>query len=447
MLFVPPRDDKTPPLSVAQFVAQIQTSVRGIKRARIEGDIGRVNCRNGHSYFELADASAKVNCIAWAGSCVDVPSSGGRFVADVQRLDFYARHGTLSAHVSALERVEAEARRGVELRQLTEQLRGEGVLTRPRLVLPEIPTQVRLITAAGSGGAQDMLEGVQRRWPGLRVTLIDTSVQGDDAPRRIAAAFDVAAALLPPPDVVVCGRGGGSDADLDCFNDERVARAFLCDRIPTVSAVGHETAHPIADLVADVRAKTPTDAIVRVLHHTRADCEDALRRLRAALDDARSRTCERLGARLGGDREVVTRVARACVEREVRRLQRAREALQATLRHRMSTARQTPARLRAALAAALRASTAARAGALRGLAAQLDARTASALQLASSRLAAQRRALDAFSAAPTMHRGFALLQRRDEQGGVATLRDLTSVTPGETLRVRMRDGFIDVVVK
>src|SRR4029450_8561446 len=131
--------------------------------------------------------------------------------------------------------------------------------------LPAFPRQVAFVTSPTGAAVRDFLEVLRRRWRGVDVLIIPARVQGDGAAQEIVAGIRLANRLSPPPDVLVVGRGGGSLEDLWAFNEESVVRAIAASRIPTVSAVGHEIDVTLADLAADVRALTPSEAAERVI--------------------------------------------------------------------------------------------------------------------------------------------------------------------------------------
>src|SRR5207248_1387826 len=130
--------------------------------------------------------------------------------------------------------------------------------------LPCCPRRVALVTSPTGAAVRDMLEILNRRWPALEVWVCPVPVQGDGAAPKIAEAI-ARLNTLPDIDVMIVGRGGGSLEDLWPFNEEVVADAIHASRIPVVSGVGHETDLTIADLVADVRALTPSEAAERVV--------------------------------------------------------------------------------------------------------------------------------------------------------------------------------------
>ena len=149
--------------------------------------------------------------------------------------------------------------------RLKEQLAAEGLFDPiHKKPLPKFPQKIGLITSATGAAIRDILRMLQKRYPAVEVLLFPTFVQGDDAAAEIAHAI-ACMNHLPGIDLLIVGRGGGSIEDLWAFNEEVVARALFASRIPTISAVGHETDFTIADLVADHRAPTPSAAVEHVV--------------------------------------------------------------------------------------------------------------------------------------------------------------------------------------
>jgi exodeoxyribonuclease VII large subunit len=155
--------------------------------------------------------------------------------------------------------------------------------------LPRFPRRVAFVTSPTGAAVRDFLEVLRRRAGTIDVLIVPTRVQGDGAAAEIAQAIAQVNRLRDPPDVLVVGRGGGSLEDLWCFNEEPVVRAIAASRIPTISAVGHEIDITLADLAADVRALTPSEAAERV-----APAADELRQL---LLDRRGRLVQALHRR------------------------------------------------------------------------------------------------------------------------------------------------------
>ena len=139
--------------------------------------------------------------------------------------------------------------------------------------LPLIPKHIAIITGTGSAALSDMNRLIDNRWPGLRRTVIGVLVQGRNAAEEIVRGISIARKLSqpdiakkrghPPVDVIIVGRGGGSPEDLWAFNLEPVARAIIATETPIISAIGHESDLLVSDMVADVRASTPSNAIER----------------------------------------------------------------------------------------------------------------------------------------------------------------------------------------
>tara|TARA_B110000046_G_scaffold164046_1_gene179352 strand:+ start:3213 stop:4628 length:1416 start_codon:yes stop_codon:yes gene_type:complete len=258
-----PRPPAPQCLTVRDLASRVSLSLNTVPAMRVRGTIGKVTTTSkGHRYFELSDAHARVSCVAWHGSVATGHVVSGAADVDVARVDFYAPFGRCQAVVqSAHALAGGQCLKSEALRALND----AGFVSRARLPLPEVVQHLCLITSSGSAAAGDLLSGIEQRWPGLRTTLIHASVQGADAPAQLAAAFATARALSPSPDVIVCGRGGGSESDLSAFDNELVARCFVGVDAATVSAVGHEHDHVLTDAVADVRAKTPTAAIEIVI--------------------------------------------------------------------------------------------------------------------------------------------------------------------------------------
>jgi exodeoxyribonuclease VII large subunit len=144
---------------------------------------------------------------------------------------------------------------------LAQKLEAEGLFSPDRKrLLPPLPESIGLITAADSAAAADFIKIINERWGGLDITLADSLVQGEQAPVQLISAIEHFNQLPTPPDVIVMIRGGGSPEDLAAFSDERVVRAVAASRVPTIVAIGHEIDISLAELAADARASTPTNA-------------------------------------------------------------------------------------------------------------------------------------------------------------------------------------------
>jgi len=236
----------------------------------VEGQVTQLNHRTGSPVVFLtlrdpaADVSIAVRCGAdLLGRVMPAVVAGSRVVV-LARPEFYLNRGTLSLNASDLRHVgigELLAR----LERLKQVLAAEGLFAADRkLPVPFLPAAVGLVCGRGSAAEHDVLENAARRWPAVSFTVKNVPVQGPHAvPEVISAlrALDGTAEV----DVIIIARGGGSVEDLLPFSDEALIRAVAACRTPVVSAIGHEQDSPLLDLVADVRASTPTDAAKRVV--------------------------------------------------------------------------------------------------------------------------------------------------------------------------------------
>ena len=217
--------------------------------------------RNGHWYFSLRGEDAQLKCVAWSRERrrIPAPPDDGMQIVALGQLTVYPARGEMQFSVT---RMEAEGdglwRKALELTRA--RLDADGLLHPSRKrALPRHPRRVAVITSRDGAALRDVFAVVQRRCPAVEVVLVPAVVQGDSAPESLCFALDQVA-RWGDADVVIIGRGGGAREDLWAFNDERVARALATCPIPTISAVGHEIDMSICDLVADLRAPTPSAA-------------------------------------------------------------------------------------------------------------------------------------------------------------------------------------------
>ena len=202
-------------------------------------------------------------------------------------VELYQPRGTLQLIVRSMQPVGIGPLE-LAFRQLQEKLAAEGLFAPERKrPLPAVPRRIALITSPTGAAVRDMLQVLARRWPALEIVLLPVAVQGAAAAGQIAAAF-AEVPRLGEIDLVLTGRGGGSLEDLWAFNEEVVARAIAACPVPVVCAVGHEIDVSIADLVADRRALTPSEAaelIVPDQQAVRNAIEQSDSRMRTALNE------------------------------------------------------------------------------------------------------------------------------------------------------------------
>lgn len=228
----------------------------------VRGEVGDFKShRSGHWYFSLRDAAAQIPCVVWASDQRGIPSppdDGMQVLAQVEMTVFAAK-GSIQLRVSRLEAAgDGLWRKAMEL--TIARLTADGLLLPERKrPLPRYPRVVAVVTSMNGAALRDIIAVASRRRPGLRIVVSSAAVQGENAPGEICRAIE-RITRWGRADVLIVGRGGGSREDLWAFNDERVARAVAACRIPVVSAVGHEIDTTVCDLVADVRAATPSAA-------------------------------------------------------------------------------------------------------------------------------------------------------------------------------------------
>jgi exodeoxyribonuclease VII large subunit len=256
-------------LTVSQLTAQIKDTLEGeFPSLWVTGEISNYSRpQSGHCYFSLKDDQAQISAVMWRStlSRLKFDLADGLDVICHGHVDVYAPRGKYQLVVDQLQ---PKGMGALELafRKLREKLGAEGLFDPARKrKLPAFPRQLAFVTSPTGAAVRDFLEVLRRRWRGVDVLVIPARVQGDGAAAEIVAGIRLANRLSPRPDVLVVGRGGGSLEDLWAFNEEAVVRAIAASRIPTVSAVGHEIDVTLADLAADVRALTSSEAAERVV--------------------------------------------------------------------------------------------------------------------------------------------------------------------------------------
>jgi exodeoxyribonuclease VII large subunit len=256
-------------LTVAQLTAHIKNALEGgFPNVWVSGEISNFSRpQSGHSYFTLKDDQAQIRAVMWRSSAAKIKFdvADGLDVICHGHIDVYAPRGSYQLVVDELQPKGLGALE-LALRKLREKLSAEGLFDPARKrKLPAFPRRVAFVTSPTGAAVHDFLQVLQRRWRGVDVLIIPARVQGDGAAQEIASGIKLANRLSPRPDVLVVGRGGGSLEDLWSFNEEPVVRAIAASKIPTVSAVGHEIDVTLADLAADVRALTPSEAAERIV--------------------------------------------------------------------------------------------------------------------------------------------------------------------------------------
>lgn len=232
-----------------------------LHRVYLVGEISNFRLRtNSHQYFSLKDENAKISAIMFKSAFAKVkfqPEEGMRVIVS-GRISLYPGNGSYQIYVDSMQPDGVGA-----LYQAYEQLKiklsQEGLFEAPKLPIPKYPRKIAIVTSPSGAVIRDIITTVSRRYPIVQLVLFPALVQGNEAANSIAAQIKMIN-TLDDFDTIIIGRGGGSIEDLWPFNEEVVAQAIFASKLPVISSVGHETDTTIADLVADMRAATPTAA-------------------------------------------------------------------------------------------------------------------------------------------------------------------------------------------
>jgi exodeoxyribonuclease VII large subunit len=275
------------------YVRELFTSDPLLVDVWVSGEIADVSSSSaGHVYFTIRDADSHVPAVMFRSAVrrQTLPLAPGYQALVHGSVGLYEPRSQVQLVADIVLPGDAGKLRA-EFEALRLRLEQEGLFRAERKrSVPRIPRRIGIVTSEAGAVLHDMMNVWRRRFPNLDLVLAPAAVQGEDAPRQIVAAlgrlneFHVA---RQPLDLIVVARGGGSPQELAVFNDERVARAIFASAVPVVSAIGHEVDVTIADLVADVRAPTPSAAAEMVtpdVEEIRRDLERMRGRLRAALE-------------------------------------------------------------------------------------------------------------------------------------------------------------------
>lgn len=386
---------------------QIAAWIHRLGSVWVEGQITQLSLRPGTrtAFLTLRDPSVDnsltLTCPPRLISESPVPVTEGSRVIVRGTPRFYTGRGSFSLQVSEIRPVgvgELLAR----IERLKQALAAEGLFD-PRLKrpLPFLPTCVGLITGRASAAERDVVEVARGRWPDVRFAVRNTAVQGVSAVPQILEALAELDAD-PVVDVIILARGGGSVEDLLPFSDEALIRAISRCRTPVVSAIGHEPDSPLSDLVADLRAATPTDAAKRVV----PDVVEERRRIA----EARARTA---------------RALRGWVERERNQLAAVRSRPVMADPHGIVDTRAQ------IVSEALRA-------ARRDITRILEAESTSLTHLSAR--------LTTLGPAATLARGYAVVQSVAGESDGRVVSSIADAPPGSQLRIRVSDGALSAAV-
>lgn len=426
-------------------VSQLSERIQGLLETEladfwVEGEVSNLKApASGHVYFSLKDEHAQIRAVIWKSDLRYVrfrPKDGMKVVARGQ-LRVYAPKGEYQIQVQVLEPLgKGSLQQAFE--ELKQKLEQEGLFEAGRKrPLPLLPRRIGIVTSPTGAVIQDMLRVLRLRYANLEVLLYPARVQGEGAAAEIVQGIR-ALGRVRGLDVLIVARGGGSLEDLWPFNEEAVARALAASKLPTISAVGHETDYTIADFVADLRAATPSAAAERVVQAKQelfariraleqrlgAAADLRFQKIRArALAVTSHRVFEAERGRLRNHAQRIDGLAQRAETAAARQLERARaglvrraERLEAFRFDRQTAERHARiARSRERLLSRFRSELGARRGALARLTGVLDS----------------------LSPLAVLSRGYALVWDAE---GRRLLRRADDVEVGATLRVRLLEG-------
>ena len=427
------------PLTVSALASRIDDALSASlpKTVRVIGEISGFTDRT-HLYFDLKDDESVVNCVMFAPSArkLDFTPASGQQVVAKGRIAFYNKQGRTQLYVTSMTPA-GEGPLELELRRLVGELREKGYFDGAhKRSLPSFPRRVAVVTSATGAAFQDVRETMRRRMPGIEIVLCDVRVQGENAAPQIARTIRALSARRGSLgiDAIILTRGGGSLEDLWAFNEREVADAVYECELPIVAAIGHETDTTIAELVADERASTPTQAAVRLSPDRAALIEQVERHARQLARSASRHIADERTRLRHGDRQALGAVRSLISMEQVRlgrldtRLTRARP--EASHARRVARTETAESALRRAMRRRLDSTTTVSARA------SLERAARSFAERQQSRLDALERELVVTGPAAVLARGYSVTTRPDG----SAVRSVADVTGGMTITTRVADG-------
>lgn len=433
------------PLTVSQLNRLAKQTLEDcFERVQVTGELSNVAMPgSGHWYFTLKDDRAQIRCAMFKGRnrmCRLKPEAGAQVVA-TGKVSLYEGRGDYQLIVDALEPA-GDGALAATFERLKQELQAEGLFASERKqALPPKINHLAVVTSATGAALQDVLSVLKRRWPLLQVSVINSPVQGAEAPAALCRAVKNANRWASELgiDALLITRGGGSLEDLWAFNDRQLAYAIAASDLPVVSAVGHEVDFSITDFVADVRAPTPS-AAAELLSRNQDDIRHLLqhssRRLNLAYQQrlrGQRQRLEALRARIRHPGQSLREKMQTVDDRDMR--------LRRAMRQQLITARSRQADLQQRL---LRQNPA---RSLPNKQSQLNQLKQSMIRSQSNlinrqrqRLSASQQLLNSLSYQQTLNRGYAIV--RDENGAI--LRDAKGLKTGQTLQTELSAARLKV---
>jgi exodeoxyribonuclease VII large subunit len=382
------------PLTVSNLLFLLKDVIEGSELFAdlwVRGEVSNyTQSRLGHRYFSLKDESSTLRSVLFRDDMPGESLEDGDRVLAHGRVSIYTQRGELQ-FVTDFVQPEGVGLLAAQSEQLRQRLEAEGLFSPERKrPLPAYPRVIGIVTSPTGAALRDVVNVLERRWPLAELILAPALVQGDSAPAQIVGALQELASH-EGLDVAILARGGGGAEDLQAFNDERVARAIFGFPFPLISGVGHETDITIADLVADVRAPTPSAAA----EHATPDQSEVRARIASTISGVRRQAFDSI--RLSAD---------------------------AALRHVHTMERSAPDIIRNRESVA-------------SFAATMGTVTEATLRAGRSSFAVSSARVDALNPSATLARGFAAVAHAKNGKPVTRVRDVSS---GDRLSVAVSDG-------
>ncbi|MCI9628266.1 MAG: exodeoxyribonuclease VII large subunit [Eggerthellaceae bacterium] len=285
-------------ISVSQALGIAKGALEGIT-VRILGEVSELSNKPGYKavYFTVKDDRSSLPCMMWMNrySAAGVELRVGSLVEISGRFSLYAAKGRMNFDVFSIS-LAGEGNLRLKVANLARKLKAEGLMepSRKKTVVP-YPEKVGLVTSPRGAAVHDVLRTLRRRYPLAEVYLAGVPVEGSDAPKHIMAGIEALSTI--DLDVILLVRGGGSFEDLMPFNDERLAYVIANSKVPIVTGIGHEPDTSIADMVADLRASTPT-AAAESISPSSADLLQMLARFAQRMESSQRRRIADASARV-----------------------------------------------------------------------------------------------------------------------------------------------------
>lgn len=430
-------------VSVSELTARLKTVVeREFIDVYVEGEVSNFRRHSsGHWYFSLKDEAAALRCASFRmqNRMIRFIPDDGLHVIARGRLSIYDTRGEYQLIVEYMEPVGAGALQ-LAFEQLKKRLAAAGLFAVERKrPLPMLPRCIGVVTSPTGAAVRDILRVLKRRNEAVSVLIAPVRVQGEAAGSDIARAIRLLNSRKEV-DAIIVGRGGGSTEDLSSFNDETVARAIYNSRVPVISAVGHETDFTIADLVADLRASTPSAAAEMVASARDEMCariaglgEDLRKAIRYRLLAWRSNLSELESSRAFPE-------VQSCIRGFAQRVDDAGYSMESALRAALKLRRARHSALELRLSGSdLRRRMIERRGRLTELSGRLQSCARVAIDNGSERVSLAAGKLDSLSPLGVLARGYAIAF--DTKGRV--IKRPADIASGDQVRVRVSEGEMD----